>query len=287
MRDMTVVLCGLARDVGEILPTTIARMERLGETFGDYRVVLFENDSQDDTANQLADWASRNSRVRVLSETMGDPVNPMSRCLQRASRMAHYRNRCLEVLRAEFAEFSHAIVLDTDLKGGWSIDGIANTFGHDGWDFVGSNGIIFKRLGCELNVPVQYDAWAFRLDDQLTALPTGAVNAMQWQRGQPLVPVTSCFGGLGVYRMPALLSACYDGWDSEHVPLHQQMRRNGYENMFLNPSQITVYGRRRRSLDRWMMPFARWLNAQRWSYRSREPLSPSAAELPLCLDLPS
>lgn len=287
MRENSVVLCGLARDIGEILPKTIARMERLGEMFGDYRVVLFENDSSDDTAEMLAAWASRNPRVRFVTEQIGDPVNPIARCLQRAARMAYYRNRCLEVMRAEFSDFSHAIVLDTDLKGGWSTDGIANTFGHDGWDFVGSNGIIFKRLGCELNVPVQYDAWAFRLDDQLTALPTSTVNAMQWQRGQPLLPVTSCFGGLGVYRMPALLSSCYEGWDSEHIPLHQQMRRNGFDKIFLNPSQITVYGRRRRSLDRMMMPLVRWLHAWKRRPRSCGILSPVFGGQPLCSEWPS
>lgn len=287
MRESSVVLCGLARDVGSILPKTIARMERLGEMFRDYRVVLFENDSRDDTAEVLTAWASHNSRVKFVSETIGDPINPVARCLNRATRMAYYRNRCLEVMRAEFADFIHAIVLDTDLKGGWSTDGIANTFGHDGWDFVGSNGIIFKRMGVDLNVPIQYDAWAFRLDDQLTALPTGAVNAMQWQRGQPLVPVSSCFGGLGVYRMPALLSANYDGWDSEHIPLHQHMRRNGFDKLFLNPSQITVYGRRRRSMDRWMLPFTRWLLALKRQPRSHALLSPSLVGQPLCLDLPS
>lgn len=201
--------------------------------------------------------------------------------------LAAYRNRVLQMLRTEFADFQHGIVLDTDLKGGWSTDGIANTFGHEDWDVVGSNGIIFKRLGRELNVPVQYDAWAFRWDDQFTPLPTGVVNALQWQRGQSFVPVSSCFGGLAVYRMPALLSANYDGWDSEHVPLHRQMRRNGFNRMFLNPSQMTVYGRRHRFHDLWMMPLARWLLDRRWPSRSHGLVSPLLSGQTLCFELPS
>ena len=285
MSQSTAVICGLARDVAEILPVTIARIERIGETFGDYRVVIYENDSRDDTRSQLLAWAELNHRVRVIVETIGDPVNPCARCLHRATRMANYRNRCLEVIRDEFSNFDFALVLDTDLKGGWSYDGIANTLGHDNWDFVGSNGIIFKRVGRELNVPIQYDAWAFRLDENLSALPTGTVNVMRWQRGQPLVPVTSCFGGLGIYRMNALLAARYSGWDSEHVPLHQKMRKLGFNRMFINPSQIALYGRRHRSIDPVMIPLTRGLNRIRsWSWPKS--LTDSVNE-PLCLGMRS
>lgn len=285
MEQSTAVICGLARDVAEILPVTIERIERIGASFGDYRVIIYENDSRDDTRLQLLAWAQRNHRVRVVVETIGDPVNPCARCLHRAVRMANYRNRCLEIIRAEFSNFDFALVLDTDLKGGWSYDGIANTFGHDDWDFVGSNGIIFKRVRREFNVAIQYDAWAFRLDENLSALPTVSVNVMRWQRGQPLVPVTSCFGGLGVYRMKAILSATYSGWDSEHVPLHQVMRKNGFNRMFLNPSQIALYGRRHRTIDPVMIPIAKCLNALRsWSWsRSR----PVAINEPLCLGMRS
>ncbi len=285
MRQSTAVICGLARDVAEVLPVTIARIARIGECFGDYRVVIYENDSRDDTRPLLLAWARHNHRVHLIAETIGDPVNPCARCLQRATRMANYRNRYLDVLRSEFASFDYALVLDTDLKGGWSYDGIANTIGHDGWDFVGSNGIIFKRLGRDLNVPIQYDAWAFRWDADFSALPTGSVNDLQWQRGQPLVPVTSCFGGLGVYRMPALLSARYSGWDSEHIPLHQLMRNNGFHRMFINPSQIALYGRRHRAVDRVMIPLLKWITRMR-NFSWPQTLTVPQIE-PLCLGMRS
>jgi hypothetical protein len=188
--------------------------------------------------------------------------------------MAQYRNRCLDVLRRELPHFDFAVVVDTDLQGGWSYDGIANTFGHDSWDFVGSNGIIFKRIGAAFNAAVQYDAWAFRTDEAFTPHSTADVNSLAWERGEPLVPVTSCFGGLGVYRMAAYLSARYDGWDTEHVPLHSQMRAAGFTRCFLNPSQITVYGRHPRKSDRWAMPCVRLLSACRSYLSSRPAIAP-------------
>jgi hypothetical protein len=137
---------------------------------------------------------------------------------------------------------------------GWSDEGVANTFGHDDWDFVGSNGLIARRCGFSLNMFLQYDAWAFRLDEQFTPLATAAVNYLSWRRGQPLFPVTCSFGGLGVYRMPAYLAGVYSGHDVEHVTHQQAARACGFKRVFLNPSQITLYGRHRRRSDLWMVP---------------------------------
>ena len=254
MAQTKAVICGLARNVEKILPKSIARIERLGKMFADYRVVIYENDSSDNTKQMLHDWAAVNPKVDATIEQLGDPVNPCARCLKRAERMARYRNECLEIIRSRYADFDHVIVVDTDLEYGWSDDGVANTFGHDRWDFVGSNGLILRRCGIALNAFLQYDAWAFRTDENFTQLSTAEVNYMSWQRGEPLVPVMCSFGGLGVYRMPAFLAGTYAGHDTEHVTHQQVARQKGFHNVFLNPSQITLYGRHHRRSDLWMIP---------------------------------
>ena len=58
----------------------------------------------------------------------------------------------------------------------------------------------------------------------------------------PMLPVESCFGGLGVYRMACLLACSYGGGgDSEHVVFHDRMRRSGLGRLYLNPSQIVLH----------------------------------------------
>src|SRR6188472_2405781 len=93
MADSRVVLCGLARNVAEVLPQTRARLERTGQMFGDYRIFLYENDSEDGTARQLADWSAANERMEFVSERCGLPQHRSVRCLDRAADMAEYRNR--------------------------------------------------------------------------------------------------------------------------------------------------------------------------------------------------
>ena len=73
---------------------------------------------------------------------------------------------------------------------------------------------------------------------------------MRWQRGEPMVPVYSCFGGLGGYRMQAMLTCRYGETDCEHVCLHQDMRRAGLDRLYLNPSQVTFFGNKANNLVR-------------------------------------
>jgi hypothetical protein len=249
MRDKRVVICGLARDVAETLPETIARIECLGRMFADYRVVIYENDSTDATREMLDDWEKTDPRVVILSECRGDPANPPVRCLQRARRMAFYRNQYREFVAASYADFDHVIVVDMDLHVGWSYEGVANTFGHPDWDFVGSYGII-RRSYLRQTLLVHYDAWAFRKEGSYLRLSTKEVNHMSWQRGDPMLEVASCFGGLGIYRIEAMLACEYDGSDCEHVAFHRSMRDTGLDRLYLNPSQITFYGKKANNLVR-------------------------------------
>ncbi len=235
------VICGLARDLAHILPATIERIERLGNRFADYRVVVYENDSKDATLSILHRWTRANHRVHVLSESRHDPVSLPVRCLQRARRMAYYRNQCRQFTLDLFPDYDYTIVVDLDIELGWLLDGIANTFGHNDWDFVGSNGILRKSY-VFFQRTKQYDAWAYRRQGSYDALETRMVNRMYWRQGEPMHPVYSCFGGLGVYRMEAMAACEYGESDCEHVCLHLSMRQNGFARLFLNPSQIVDHG---------------------------------------------
>jgi hypothetical protein len=250
MAETRVAITGLARNLGHVLPLTIQRLENLGRCFADYRVVIYENDSSDDTRLVLARWARGNPRVHVVAEVLDDPVNPATRCLERAARMASYRRRCQEEVLARCGHFDATVVVDLDVQGGFSLDGIASSFGQPGWDFVGANGLICRRHGLRLNALRQYDTWALRLDADLTPLSTAAAGGIVFDRGLPLVPVTSCFGGLGIYSMAAYRAGSYGTEDLEHATFHRSLIARGRGRLFLNPSQLVIYGRRHRFGDR-------------------------------------
>jgi hypothetical protein len=88
---------------------------------------------------------------------------------------------------------------------------------------------------------LHYDTWAFHPAKGTAARKLINHNELHLQRGDPLMPVESCFGGLGVYRMACMQACQYGGSDCEHVVFHQRLRQAGYRRLYLNPNQIVLY----------------------------------------------
>ncbi len=242
MRKARTVICGLARGIAPHLPYTMARMDRLASMFLEARILLYENDSDDSTLEMLEDWSKRDPRVQIVSERLGRPRWDSIRSLDRVAHMSDYRNRYLDEVRSRYSSFDNLIVFDTDLPHGFSYDGIAHTFSHDDWDLVGSNGVQLRLRTGEPDSLAQYDAWAFRDVQHPEPHSCEEINPRSYERGEDLVPVWSCFGGLAVYRLASLPETVrYGGGDCEHVVLHRQMRELGFDRIFLNPNQIVIY----------------------------------------------
>jgi hypothetical protein len=235
MRGARVVLCGLARDVEAVLPLNLARLARLGSLFADHRIVVYENDSRDGTARALSEAARRDGRLRAICETLGAPRWAAVRDPRRAADMARCRNRLHAAVTAELPDFDHVIVADLDLEG-WSYEGVASSFGHDGWDAMASMGIRFSG-----NRPFFYDTWALRAVDHPEPHGRYEARAMVFPRGTEPVPVRSAFSGLAVYSMAAFRAGRYAGGDCEHVTFHASLAASGFGRIRLNPSMISLY----------------------------------------------
>jgi len=239
MRAARAVICGLARDGAARLPATIPQLERLAAGFGEARIVIYENDSADETPEVLRAWAARDARVSVVCETLGRPPLRSGRSDARSTALADARARCQRAALARCAGFDYALVLDTDLLG-FDGDGVAHALGCDGWDALAAKGVSFREDG--VGGFVCPDVWAFRRPGQVEHTRNGAeVHRFVPPRGAPLVPVDSCFGGLAVYRMEAFASGCYAGGDCEHVHFHASLRRAGFGRIFMDPSLLALY----------------------------------------------
>jgi hypothetical protein len=171
--------------------------------------------------------------------------------------MAHYRQQGQQHVRQHCADATYTCVVDLDLAGGWLDDGVAHTFGCDDWDFVGSQGVIVQRKRLNPHVSLHYDTWAFRSHGSWELVPGKICNMMQWQRGDELQSVYSCFGGLGFYKTPAYLAGEYREDDCDHVTLHRAMRARGFDRVFLNPNQMVLYGRKPKRWDSVVIAFDR------------------------------
>ncbi len=248
IKELRVAICGLARDIERQLPRLRYRIEKLGECFADYRVVLVENDSEDETCALLSEWAAGDDRVHVSSERIGARRWGQVRDQGRTRAMAEYRNRYLDQVASNCAHFDVVVVLDTDSFAGFSLEGIAHSFAQSGWDCMTSNGLLVPPHGAPPAEHFFFDSFPFREPGQQGPGDADKINTLEFRRGQALVRLDSAFGGLAIYQMKGILSgARYSGEDCEHVCFHQALAEKGAGRLYLNPSQVYLYSRLDRS----------------------------------------
>ncbi len=223
-----ILICGVCKNVEPFLFNTIKSIEKLGKKFDDYAVIIYENNSTDQTKYILKRWKQNNKAVTLISEDLteqelkadtyavtckGEPF--------RAEIIAKARNRVLEILKKEqYKDFKYVIMADLDFKGKWPLAEIINSIENPQaeWDCISANGT--SKNG------VYYDRYAFR--DSSYPLGPELLDEAWWQEvyGQPLrfkdkqwIPVFSAFGGLAIYKRSSLLAGTYLGRVDELLKL--------------------------------------------------------------------
>ena len=233
--------CFIARDCADAVRRNIDVIEGWGTRFAQYRVVAFENDSEDDTREVLRHWARNNNRVVLLecpavsecrfSEKRGYTLGQFSH--SRIQKMGNYRERYLNAVRNSDFEFTMVIDIDIDLPG-VPIEGMYHALSKtDDWDAIFHNGrVAIPGTWGTLTIP--YDAMAFEAEGDMSKI-TGFVawkmlrNYWRLRRvyaSGDFVRVQSAFNGLALYRTSALRNASYKNDGSvicEHNVLHARM----------------------------------------------------------------
>jgi hypothetical protein len=246
-RRQNLAIVSICRNAMPYLTNTLRLVDELAGFWRDCSLYVYENDSTDETATVLDDFAIR-QWVTVEHDTLGGED---SRGFEpeRTIRLAKCRTRCQEWVRKHAPDAGYVMVLDTDPHGGFSVNGVLNSLGWFcemmGESFhrrepgaMASHSLFVRKEEVGYGVAA-YDAWAARLnhweDDR----------KMQWFHllvppvGSPPIPMNSAFGGLCLYRREAYLAGVYEGGDCEHVALHRSMQRAGYQ-LFLNPGSRYV-----------------------------------------------
>ena len=66
VKDKRILFCGMVRDSASEVKRNIPVVEKMASYFADYRVVIVENNSKDNTKNVLKNWEKNNSKVIAI-----------------------------------------------------------------------------------------------------------------------------------------------------------------------------------------------------------------------------
>lgn len=241
-----ILICGVCKDVESAIPSIISNAEKLGRVFKDYAVIIYENNSKDQTVPLLKNWAKKNRRVRVISEQLSqdDFMKMGARCFShdgKPSRMeliARARNIVLDRAKeARYQDFRYLLMVDLDFQGKWPQQAILSTIkSRRPWDCVSANGV-------DLN-GVYYDNYALRDADH----PIGPelIGDEWWTQKAPKReqldhkkrwhPVYSAFGGLAIYKRKKIVTCRYFGAVTEELlqDYKQIIRHTSSKNYYFN-----------------------------------------------------
>lgn len=219
-----VIICGVSRDVGTRLPHTINIMEKIGSLFDDYKIIVYENNSNDDTPLLLKNWKNCNPKVFVKSENIMDSdfdsvvINRLNdHQIFRPELISRARNIVLDIAMSDsYKDYTYLIWMDMDFKVPPSYRGIIETFKTDReWDAVLAYGIDPDEI--------YWDWYAFR--DAVYPIGSELLGNTWWYMPKTFslntssdwYPVYSAFGGCGIYKKSSIQGCRYSATVTEDL----------------------------------------------------------------------
>lgn len=256
-KNKKVVFAVLLRDKEERIPEIIKKVERMGNLFNAYAVLIVENDSSDNTRDALLQWSKKNNRVTILGcgynvkrcsvpmatkKTEGHSIDRA-----RIDKMSILRNIYLDEIAKNYSNYDYTIVWDLDVIGSVYLDGVAHSINYldknKNTDLVCAYGIYNYGV-----FTLYYDTYGHLAKGEKSShidmktphdIRTGLWE-VKYNRGDDPVEVDSCFSGFSIYQTSSILDARHEispknNIECEHVVLNRKLKRK-----VMNPSMINV-----------------------------------------------
>lgn len=245
-KEKRIVFCGLARDVEKYIEKLLSRLEIVGKYFKDYKIVIFENDSLDNTRNLIKINSKRNNKIILLdcnnmnstecklSNKKGYEYGMLSN--QRIYKMSLYREQYLNYVKTNLSDYDYMMVCDTDLSGNQCIDGIFTSIIKPDWDAIYINGKT-SFWGFFGSITFAYDGLAFvNYDSEFTKINMSGfrilLKTLSMNIGindsKEFYQVKCAFNGYALYKINSIKNASYIGdYNCEHINLSKNINDNG------------------------------------------------------------
>ena len=216
MSNTKIVIGGLFKDSAKKFNLFKKRINYLSKYFKDLQVVIFENDSSDNSRILLLDWEKNQSNVHIIKLLDNEfcllkknsAVSHGALSDTRMKMMAQYRNYIKEYVDVNFSDYDYFAIIDTDTTGPISINGLAHSFSTQknlNWDMISSNGRtgLFATFGTfkyyDLLALYNYDK---SLNNNILYI-NDIVNKLDSVNNKP-IKVNNAFGGLAIYKMSSI-----------------------------------------------------------------------------------
>jgi hypothetical protein len=267
---MNCCICGPVKNCGPYLKKNLSNMDVLGSLFEDYNILIYYDESSDDSLQILKDYQLTNPKMLLYVNRK--PVSQF-----RTHNIANARNFCLNFVKENIKTFPYFIMMDMDDVNckELNVEPLIRSLKREDWD-----GLSFNTS------PAYYDIWGLSIwpycfsynhfeknEKFYTIIQNYVTQLLEKLEPGGLLPCISSFNGLSIYRTTKFLITYYDGRirldivsginllahskatgsklvfkkyitsdcnyeDCEHRAFHIQARRNSHARIMISPEVL-------------------------------------------------
>ena len=213
--EKKILVLGVIKDGEKVFNNSKQNIQKLVRNFLDYRVIVYENNSLDNTKILYSNWANEDQKVVFLSENLTSsflqnytPRKGDFRC----EFIARARNIVLQkAMSSEYDDFDYIMMSDLDEFEPWDVNEIINSIENPDfeWDCISANGSydLYTIRSDEFRLNPELIGWSLwiSLQPKIGRLYASVLSKLDW------VKVESAFGGLAIYRRDSIKGCSYKG----------------------------------------------------------------------------
>ena len=205
---MNCCICGPVKNCGPYLNKVLENIEKIGSLFDDYSIIIYYDNSRDDTLKILQEYQLKNPKLLFYVNT--NPISPY-----RTHNIANARNFCLKYIRQNVKKFPFFIMMDFDDVNckEVNIETLRKYLYSNSWD-----GLSFNTS------PSYYDIWALSIypycfsynhysdnNKYHIIIKNYIMNKLNSLKSGEIIECISSFNGFSIYRTNKFLDTYYDG----------------------------------------------------------------------------
>jgi hypothetical protein len=264
LKDSTLIICGIVRNAEIGLKKNIPVINALCNQSKDYKIVVYEKDSMYGTKEIFKKWAFERERDKIhvllndgVMASNAIPTYSSVSCnpffsRKRIEKMANLRNQYTAYIREMQWEADYILVVDLDVDQLF-LNGILSSFSSSiEWDAITAFGYslspLLKKRYHDTFALVEYGKEEEPQTEEKIVKTARKYGQLKYT--DTPVRVFSAFGGLAIYRYEAFKDLDYQLIQNhdkrvevycEHYSIYRQMKKNGYDRVFINPSMYLKY----------------------------------------------
>ena len=239
--NKNVIITGVCQNISKYIHNTIHKIVYLSIYFKSLKIIIYENDSTDNTLEELKKYQSKFNNINNIEMIIISEKNINGKLTERVS---YARNYILKYIESNKFNPDYLISMDMDdILLNFKCNSILYPFFEDiNWSMFGANSDIYYDMWAlrTLNNPDK-DFWIGKKKDNKYIISKSDILKEYFiidKDSQP-IKVNSCFNGIGIYKYNDIKNCKYDGNNTcEHVNFHQEMIEKNKANLYIYPKLI-------------------------------------------------